>query len=176
MANIQQSINSMLSSAQGAAFLFSQTPYYKQQAEVNALKAQSERLSKADETLNEAMENVDENTPNQQIISQYEISKDLDKEIYANQMELYKQTGKEEYLTKAQKYTPAQRQNWDELIEEANQAAKAGQKAQTSYNNKTNVLRDTIDKVRENKEFLSAKQRGQLETMIHTLDKKGALK
>lgn len=182
MANIQQSINSILSSAQGGAFLLSQTPYYKQQGQIKALKAESKRLGEADKTLTKQMEEVTPETPSSKVIAQYEVSKNLDRDIYENQMALYKTTGKREYLEEAQKFTPAARENWDELIaaeratRSATKAAQASQTAQGSMVTRELTLANTIDTVRANREYLSAKQRGQLETMIHTLDKKGALK
>ena len=215
MANIQQSVNSMLSSAQGAAFLFSQTPFYKNQAEINQLKAQGQRLNKAQEGFQEKEAELLARKPKEGTAEYDKWNEEyatfnreygkLAQTAGSTATALLQRTGQGKYLEPArvaediqtstaqnvaasQDYA-AQREAELQSTEEAQaiykaettdaetqRAINAGRKAQSSYNNKSQALRNTIDMVRANRQFLSSKQRGQLETMIHTLDKKGALK
>lgn len=177
MANIQQSVNSILSSAQGGAFLFAQTPLYKEQAALTQEKKVGKILAEEDKALNK---NIEEG---RDLVSTYERSKELDEELYRHNLSLYHKTGDKQYFDEALKYTPSRRKDYDELIAEergtslsgAQRQAAATQQAEASYSQRAFTLQNTMDTLNANKEYLSAKQRGQLSTISHTLAKKGVI-
>lgn len=162
MANIQAALNSMLSSAASGAFIATQTPEYKKAKETTELKRQEGILTKESEALTKEIEEAP-NKPgtDPRLVSVYERSKDLDKELYENQLALYKQTGNEKYLEESFKYSPSQRKNWDELIEE-----ERNRKITANQTNKANTFRNQLEALAERRDILSAKERGQLKTML----------
>lgn len=126
MANIQAALNSMLSSAQAGAFIYSQTPEYKKQAEIKGLEKQAAELEKED-VIQQELTDVDypaEGTDTEKAkwtneqISVFERSKELAGEQYKNYLALYKKTGDKQYYDMALKYTPSRREVYDEVIEE----------------------------------------------------------
>lgn len=191
MANIQQSVNSILSSAQGGAFLFAQTPLYKEKAALTQEKKVGERLRKEDEVLNKIIEDPSETSTgvklspvgeSDNLISAYERSKELDAELYAHNISMYRQTGDPKYHAAALQYTPSRRKDYDDLIAEerkslagARKQAAATQQAQAAYSQRVITAQNMINTVDELKEYLSAKDRGHLTSTIHKLAKKGVI-
>ena len=172
MANIQQSVNSILSSAQGGAFLFAQTPLYKEKSALAQEKKVGERLRKEDEELNKVLTDPAQTaagvklTPegeSQHFISAAERSKELDAELYAHNISMYRQTGDPKYHQMALQYTPSQRENWDELIAAerkslagARKQAAATQQAQAAYSQRVITAQNMINTLDELKEYLTA--------------------
>lgn len=182
MANIQQAVNSILSSAQAGAFLLSQTPAYKKQAEITSLKQEGKVLAQEDKALES---NIEEG---KDLVSSYERSQELDKDLYQHNLALYHKTGEQKYFDEALKYTPSKRSAQDELIAEEKDATKltalkkakataeATRAAEASYTTRGLTLEGMLTVLNDRKDVLSAKQRGQLSTIAHTLSKKGELK
>lgn len=180
MANIQQSINSMLASGTAAAFLATQNPAYKKQAAIQAEKKVGKNLAAESKALEGIIE--DPASSENKLISSYERSKELDEELYQHNLSMYKNTGDKKYLNEALLYTPSQRKAYDELITVEKENMKNKQEgnvkkeeaaAMKSYTDRALTLENTLAALNERKDLLSAKQRGQLSTITHTVAKKG---
>lgn len=93
MANIQAALNSMLSSAQAGAFLYSQTPEFKKRGEIQALQSQR----KAQEMESEHIENIitDDTKSQEARHAAAEREAELAGEEYRTIKDLYKLTGDE---------------------------------------------------------------------------------
>lgn len=175
MANIQAALNNMLSSAQAGAFIYTQTPEYKKRGEIKELQKEEGILTKEDEDLNTEIENPKEGyVGSNRLVSVYERNKDLDKELYENQLALYKQTGDKKYLEESFKYSPSQRKDWDYLIEEEKKRRSelAGKSAVSNVSTKADTHRNQSNELKVRLDLLSAKERGQLTTMYNRQQKK----
>lgn len=153
-----------------------QTPFAKNLEVKHELKKEEKALAAEDKELNAILENPKNEGEFKGALEQ---SIALDKELYQHNMAKFKNTGNQEYLKEALKYTPRKREAYSELLDEdmssTNRQAKASKKAQEAYAQRTFTLQDQMDTLAANKEYLSAKQRGQLSTIGHTLAKKGVI-
>lgn len=153
MANIQQSLNSMLASAQTGAFITQQTPAYKQNA---AKKAELLALDKEQKAVTNLM-SAAEDTNTAEYEDLYEQYREID-------LKRAKIEPTKENLRKAEIVYYEKAEEGSDFNAIVKPLVK-----------KQNTLRSQLESLIERRDILSAKERGQLDTMYHKHLKKGEL-
>lgn len=172
MANIQQSLNAMLASAQTGAFIAQQSPAYKQYAQTNLVKKEQKSLEEQGAELEKILESPEiengtqlpESAAEKRFQAAAKQSDIVDKRYSENQYKLFELTGDKKYLDQALKYSSS---NLAEEVEAS--------KIVKPLVQKQNTLRSQFESIIERRDILSAKERGQLDTMYHKHLKKGEL-
>lgn len=160
MANIQAALNSILSSAQGAAFLASQTPQFQRAAEVQELK----REAKEFKTIGEEISRSYEEGTDAEAEAAAELDVDLTKNEYKVYKKLLQKTGDPEYYKQALARVPSKQDEALQEFKEAKMLNKLEKKIE-SKRNQSNELTIRIDK-------LSSKEKGQFMSMYNKQQKK----
>lgn len=163
MANIQQSINSMLSSGTAAAFLATQTPAYKEKA---AKGSRLKTLAREEKELERKMDIIG-STKGPASDEEYANVYDKIRDIEVERATL-KPTA--ENVKRAEEIYGEREEEYAADLKKRNEQA-----AMKAYTDRVITLENTLAALNERKDLLSAKQRGQLSTITHTIAKKGGL-